>query len=323
MGGNAFSSGPSPLLTPRLPPEIYFQIRDHYQCLLRALYKRVSTPIEAPSKSSHGDIDILVSSDSCTNPPSPETGVVAALVNAKRTFTTAGSPTTSFAVPYPNLPDNYVQVDVHVCPPETFEWELFHQSHGDLWNLLGTTIRPVGLTANDHGLHLRIEEIEASDRRKSLVFLTKEPEAVVSFLGLDVERYGKPFGSVEEMYGFVKECRFFDASRYGTNGLKANDRKRMKQREIYRRFVEEWVPVYCELPEDVSTMTPTRAEILEEALETFDKRDEFEAQLKEWRTKQADLLARQEKKKREGRKGLWAEAEAYADGLTSWLEQRK
>ena len=130
-----------------------------------------------------------------------------------------------------------------------FEWQLFHQSHGDMWNLLGTTIRPVGLTANDVGLHVRIPEIEEVNRKRSMLFLTSEPDQVLDFLGLDRDKYERPFQSVEALYQFVLGCRWFSGEPYVRAELKANDRKRMAQRELYRRFVDEWLPENKQLVE--------------------------------------------------------------------------
>lgn len=80
---------------------------------------------------------------------------------------------------------------MRTCPDvASWKWELFHHAFGDLWNLLGTTIRPFGLTANENGLHVRIEEIEALDRKKSMIFLTKDPWEVCDLLRLDQERIG-------------------------------------------------------------------------------------------------------------------------------------
>ena len=56
--------------------------------------------------------------------------------------------------------------------------------------MLGTTIRPFGLTANAKGLHVRIEEIELLDRKRSTIYLTKDPREVCQLLGLDGERTG-------------------------------------------------------------------------------------------------------------------------------------
>ena len=67
---------------------------------------------------------------------------------------------------------------------------MFHHAFGDLWNLLGTTIRPFGLTANEKGLHIRIEEIELLDRKRSMICLTNDPREVCHLLGLDAARMG-------------------------------------------------------------------------------------------------------------------------------------
>ena len=315
MGGNAFTSGPNPVSTPRMPPEVYFMLRDHYNHILRTLYKRVATPIEAPNKTSYGDVDILVS-EPLIDLPGTET--LARLLKAERTFKNHGSPTTSFAVQYPNDPGSYVQIDIHVCTAETFEWQLFHQSHGDLWNLLGTAIRPAGLTANDKGLHLRIEGIESLDRKKSMILLTRDPDAVVRFLGLDSEASRQSFGSIEQMYAFVRACRFFNPGRYMRDGLKANDRKRMAQREIYRRFVEEWVPRCGESVGEGEKLLPEREEVLKEALDTFGMREEYDMRLKAWKEERMDLAMRQDE--RIGRKQAWAEVAEYADAWISSFE---
>ena len=174
MGGKAFTSGPTPLSTRRMPPDTYRRLRDHYLHILRSLYNEVATPIEAPAKVSYGDIDILVSQPSDLSNP-PTTDVLSKTLNADRVLGT------SFAVSYPDQADQHVQIDVHVCPLGTFAWHFFHQFHGDLWNLLGTTIRPFDLTANDVGFHIRIPEIEDLNRKRAFVLLTSEPSEVLEF----------------------------------------------------------------------------------------------------------------------------------------------
>ena len=314
MGGNAFTSGPSPLSTPRMPPDVYFALRDHYINLLRTLYQEVATPLEAPGKSSYGDIDILVARP--WTEPLPIDSVSTCLT-ASRTFANHGSPTTSFAVPYAQSDDIFVQVDVHVCPRETFEWQMLHQSHGDLWNLLGTAIRPFGLTANDCGLHLRISEIEALDRKRSLVLLTRDPKEVLEFLGLEESAINKRFSSIDELYKFAGSCRFFDPEKYCKDNLKANDRKRMAQRKIYREFVESWIPEFCESGGHEKTGQLDRSAISEEALEVFGKEREYQARSRQWREETAALLRRQGDKL--DRKRMCMETAEYADAWTNWL----
>lgn len=320
MGGNAFTTGSNPLSTPRMPPEIYHRLQDHYLAILSTLYTQLATPVEAPAKTSFGDIDILVSHPENSSSP-PTTESIAKTLDAARTFTTENSATSSFAVAYPGRADKYVQIDVHVCPEGSFDWQLFHQSHGDLWNLLGTTIRPFGLTANDAGLHIRIAEIEELNRKRGLLLMTSEPDEVLNFLGLDVEEYQRPFDSVEGMYEYVVSSRFFRADTYVRSDLKANDRKRMAQRELYRQFVDEWVP------ENVAFIKTrggrdarlTREDVQEVALERWGKRADFDKRVEEWRKERGDLKKKQEG--RERRKEDAKDVEQYADAWIGWLSE--
>ena len=224
----------------------------------------------------------------------------------------------SFAVPYPGSPKDYVQVDVHILSSlSALQWQLFTNNHGDIWNLLGSSLRPFGLTANGVGFHVRIPEIEEIDRKKSMVFLTSDPSAVLKFLGLDGERYWRSFETLEEMYGYVKGMRFFRRDSYIRETLKPNDRKRVKQRPMYRKFVEEWLPrqpegLVREWNEDM------RVEALEEALRVFDKYAEKEKMTQDWRRERTQLRMKQdinERRKRKARKEM-----EYAD---AWIEALK
>ena len=318
MGGKAFTSGPTPLFTPRMPPELYYRLRDHYISLLSTYYTQAATPIEAPCKTSYGDIDVLVCQPKSI---SVNTDTLAKVLDAVRKFSTPGSLTASFAVPYPGLQDTYVQLDVHVCPPGLFEWQLFHQSHGDLWNLLGTTIRPVGLTANDVGLHVRVPEIEEVNRKRGMLFLTSEPDQVLDFLGQDRDKYERPFESVEALYHFVLGCRWFDSETYVRTELKANDRKRMAQRELYRRFVDEWLPENKQLVKKSGKRAQgaTREDVQESALIVFGKREEYDKRVQEWRRERSELLEKQER--RLERRADAAKLEEYAEAWMNWLER--
>ncbi|MCJ1305321.1 hypothetical protein MMC08_008135 [Hypocenomyce scalaris] len=314
MGGRAFSHLNPPLSTPRMPPTVYTTLRDKYVTLLSTIYKQVGTPLEAPEKASYGDIDILVASPLVPVPPP----VLSTALAAKTSFTTPGSPTTSYAVPYPESQDAYVQLDIHICQPETFAFELFHQSHGDFWNIIGTTIRPFGLTANNVGLHLRVPEIETLDRKQSMLLLTSDPDATLDFLGLDRCRRWRPFESVEELFEYAVGTRFFRKEAYVRTTLKANDRKRMAQRELYRRFVEEWVAKLGEDDDDDEEAegkeSLNRESILDEALDIFKKRGEYEERVERWRMERRELSI-----KREANEVRRAKTVAEAEYADAWI----
>lgn len=232
--------------------------------------------------------------------------------------TLSNSKTTSFAIPYPGKLEDYVQVDVQsVTSEELFEWQLFHCSYGDFWNILGTAIRPFGLTANERGLFLRISEIEHVNKDRSLVFLCSEPDAVLVFCtGMGVEEYKRGWGSVGDMFGWLSRGRFMRKESFVRSRLKANDRKRMGQREVYRRFVEECVPGWAEHIPGGRNEPDTREEVLEEALLLFGKREDHNRKIEEWRT---ELLHAPIKK--ELRKLRIVEDVEYADAWINSLRE--
>jgi hypothetical protein len=226
MGGQAFSCGPNPLSTPRMPSAVYLAVKSRCQEILEKFYTHVAMPIEAPGKKDYGDVDFLVTGPTLLCHGSSIADTIGRALAAERTISCKGNPTVNFALRWPrevqsgtpaghltqsDADENmFVQVDVHVChDKEDWEWGLFQHAHGDLWNILWSTIRKQGLTVNNEGLFLRVEEIELIDRKKSMVLLTKKPSEVLSFLGLDETQWWHQFKSEEAMYEYAATCRYF------------------------------------------------------------------------------------------------------------------
>lgn len=326
MGGNAFNKHTPPLPTPRMPPEIYKLILSRTLTTLRQHYQHVGSPIEAPGKPDFGDIDITVASPLSRDfdPLIANRQIVcqnlAKSLNAAASILESGNPTINLAVPWPTVEGGekeekrYVQIDVHVCANEKdLTWNLFHAAHGDLWNILGTTIRPFGLTVNDKGMYLRIREIELLDRRKSMVFLTGKPGGILEFLGLEEGKWWSEFGDRREMFEFAAGCRMFwvkerekevevedgegvgdvvgeieggiggqEGGEKGKKKLKHNDRQRMAKRPIFREWIEEFIPLLREEGR-CHECKVTRDQIREEAFAKWGVQEEYEERLKVWR----------------------------------------
>lgn len=203
----------------------------------------------------------------------------------------------------------HIQVDVRICPTVAqLQWALFKHAHGDFWNLVGTTIRPLGLTVDEDALWLRIPEIEEFNRNRSKVRLTADPAATLDFLGFDAAAasWEEPFASVRDLFEYVASCRWFwvapdapgDEGEAHKKKLKANDRRRMKFRPIFRAWVEEFLPK-CRaegryLVEDPpEAKERTRRLVREEALARFGVRAEYDGRLHAWRAeRQRDEIRR-------------------------------
>ncbi|KOS21792.1 hypothetical protein ESCO_002013 [Escovopsis weberi] len=183
----------------------------------------------------------------------------------------------------------HIQVDVRVCASlEQWHWALFSHAHGDLHNILGTMLRPLGLTVSEAGLCLRIPEIEEHDRKRARVLLSHEPAEVLAFLGLppgDDTCWDGPFESLRAMYEYAARCRFMHAPARGETGegrqgqgqgleLKANDRRRMASRPAFRKWVEEFLPE-CREQGRFIELRVTREQVRQEAFALFHVDEEY------------------------------------------------
>jgi hypothetical protein len=162
-----------------MPTEVYNERLLHFKSILQSIFRNVAVPREAPGKLDHGDIDFLV--EGALVPWTPTS--IQHAIGATHHISRGGSH--SFAVPYVDSPDRYIQVDVELCPgngtndsKELFKWTMFMKSDSDLMQIVGICHRPLGITCNDRGLHIRVKEIEPYNGKKSLLFLTRDPDEV-------------------------------------------------------------------------------------------------------------------------------------------------
>lgn len=285
MGGGAFPNH----YTPRLSHSQYSELLRTITALLTPFYAHVVCPPEAPSKPDHGDLDLLVSS-----PVSPFTAddVQKAIGAVAKTKTGV---TTSFCVPLPSHSDvaRFAQVDLHhVASPDMLEWGLFMASYGDMQQILGVLQRGLGLTTNDKGMHVRVREIEKANRKKAMLFLTRDIPKMIEFLGVSYDRYNGGFASNEDVFAWCLAGRFWGEKviddilegrlrvKEEGEGMHAGDRQRMRKRDMFRNFVEEYIPSHEELWKGKKGWD--RQEVLKEALECFDVKETYESMIGEY-----------------------------------------
>ncbi|KAI8175828.1 hypothetical protein KHU50_004096 [Colletotrichum sp. SAR 10_65] len=228
MGGSVFTAGDKPLNTPRMPPEVYERVKAECHAALRKIYLCVASPIEGPAKKDYGDIDILVALERSivlgeSHSDYPPFGKDGKKDACKAIQEAIGAPflkvekqTDHYAVRWPDTgtlaegedtstssPERYCQIDIAICDNlEQVHWKLFKHAHGDLWSILGTIIRPYGLTVDEESLWVRIVEMEKFDKKRARVLLTQDPYEILSFLGLaaDSHIWDSAFESLEDMY---------------------------------------------------------------------------------------------------------------------------
>ena len=136
-----------------------------------------------------------------------------------------------------------------------------------------------------------------------MVFVTDEPEAILRFLGLEEERWWRPFDEREEMFVYAAGCRMFwvkdtddddnvkdgEIEKQGTKGggrkLKHNDRQRMSKRPIFKEWINRFIHSVESKANTKPTSRVTREQICFEVFETFgsEVKDTYETRLKEWK----------------------------------------
>ncbi|KAL2269892.1 hypothetical protein VTJ83DRAFT_2076 [Remersonia thermophila] len=339
MGGSAFSSLPNAPYTPRMPPEVYRQVVSACGAALRDLFVCVATPIEAPAKRDYGDIDMLVAlerrvlfprahEDATPRQPRELMSSIQSVLGAEYALIGPSGCSANLAIPWPSDLDKqaedigtgsggggvedshrggekkYIQVDIRVCPDvNNLCWILYRHAHGDLWNIIGSTIRPYGLTVDEEALWLRIPEVEKFDRKKAKVLLSQDPAEILHFLGMKVHGYwDAPFESVDALFEYATSCRLFcvketpgdDGDDVGMIGgeegrkkLKSNDRRRMAQRSIFRSWVNEYIPNLRAQNRFIrkgkaTSLQEARAAVRDEAFARFFVGPEYRARLREF-----------------------------------------
>ncbi|KAF3046147.1 hypothetical protein E8E12_011375 [Didymella heteroderae] len=220
MGGHAFEG----LHCPRLPPDIYARVKNIATFALQAVFTHITVSFEVPGKVDFGDIDFLVSapfgdSTELTLTAFPFQPVTEAIkhalntTNGRRGFLTPDC--MYFAIPLRSkIPitcidakddegkqESWVQIDVKICfRSEMFSWMTFELNFASQSSILGSMIKPLGLTLDPEGLHIRVEEMEATDWAGSMIWVTKDPWLVCRVLGIWRRVVDGGFRSNEEIY---------------------------------------------------------------------------------------------------------------------------
>lgn len=180
-----------------------------------------------PSKESHGDLDLLVTSSNLPQFPEErgrvKNGSVSSLAWA--------------------LPDCRIfQVDLNYFPAERLRLARSYFAYGDLGNMLGRAAMAMRLKLGTDGLSYRL-----SKDRRDHISLSKDWNQSLEVLGYDPERWHQGFSSEEEVFEYVVSSPYFDVSFFLEENLNHHKRKRQLVRPVYKKFLE-WLG-RRELPE--------------------------------------------------------------------------
>ena len=105
-----------------------------------------------------------------------------------------------FAIDAPHGEENYfVQIDVKVCfNPELFRWCHFELNYASNSKIIGSMVKPLGLTIDPEGMHIRVKEVEETNFHGSMVWISKDPKDALRVVGLDRRILNAGFKSKDE-----------------------------------------------------------------------------------------------------------------------------
>jgi hypothetical protein len=320
MGGKTFAgataTGQSPPETPRMSSAEYENLERILHSRLQAIFpgQRVATLIEAPEKTSHGDIDFVVAHDGQQLDlvkVANEIGAYAVIrsngacyLAYRRDGSRSPLPAIEFTASktvvsiekhlQENKVGTFAQVDVRFISAHDFDWHMFTHAYGGLLSILGHMATNAGFRIDDKGLSLRLQSFDDAKAFHSLkmpaalgycLLSSKDPDKVMHFLGLSTDKYYAGFATWQELFTWISMCKFVSTEVISCDRPVIDKHKP----EAYGRFYETWLPEFineqkrrnsdwyksCVVMIEIGTSARRRL-WQQQALEHFDKIAEYE-----------------------------------------------
>lgn len=128
------------------------------------------------------------------------------------------------------------QVDLIGTPLHNWETTRFYFSYNDLFNLVGRLAHKFGLKLGHEGLHYPVRE--ESGNLVKRIEISKDPEKILQFLGLDYGRYQQGFDEVTDIFQYVISSPYFNYKIFDYDQLNHTNRTRNRKRKNYAGFLE-------------------------------------------------------------------------------------
>ena len=224
MGGNALS-----FETKRLPAAEYFELQ--YLVLDKLQHNTVGCqfkPIDAYySKESFGDLDIVWTSDRTS--VSNIIDVVRKVFDPKDIV--RNGTVISFDV-------NDFQVDLIYSKSDEFMFSANYFAWNDLGNFIGRTAHRLGFKYGHDGLKYVMRDEDDTSYVISEVFLTKDHDEALEFLGFGSHMHAMGFDTPEEIFEYAASSPYFSAASFMLANRNHIARVRDRKRKMYNMCVE-------------------------------------------------------------------------------------
>ena len=226
MGGNAVSNAV------RLEKKFYDYVADGTSTVLREAFPEAKIAV-IPSygqKESFGDLDILISGvdvgtlrEFCSN-----------ALNSQEIHINGGVISFGLEITALLMKHAIFQVDFITVPEEDFDFALKYFAFNDLGNLIGQTAHGIGLKFGHDGLWYKY--IVDTQLVKEIC-ITKNFEEALGLLDYSYKRYCNGFDSLEDIFEYVTDSKYFTKWNYRLENRNHVGRIRDRKRKTYMDFL--------------------------------------------------------------------------------------
>jgi len=202
-----------------LVEEIRNKIQGDFKFLLTAVVKYYHT------KESHGDLDLLLRFD--------KHHTIDLRKYIQETFHPQAIHNNGgvFSFDYKNF-----QIDFISIMDEKWEIANVYYSYDCTGNAMGKTFHKFGLSYGWNGLFYKYRNSHGTNSGN--ILLTTDARKIFEFGGYDYDRFLLGFETLEDIFKFVINGKYFNADIFQMENLKSIDRKRNRKRDSYHLFLK-------------------------------------------------------------------------------------
>jgi hypothetical protein len=176
------------------------------------------------TKADHGDLDLLIKVDTDANINWVD--YIRKTFQPEAVYANGGV----YSFDYKNF-----QVDFIPIPESKWETALVYFSYDPLGNIMGKTYHKFGLSYGWEGLFYKFRNFNG--RNSADILLTTDAKRIFEFGGYDYDRYLQGFETLEDIFKFTINTKYFDSEIFKMENLKSIDKKRNRKRGSYHIFL--------------------------------------------------------------------------------------
>lgn len=133
---------------------------------------------------------------------------------------------------------DYDNFQIDLIPVKVSNWEVSKCffDYDPSGNLLGKIAHAIGFKYGFQGLVYPMRNFNG--RMSKDIILSKDNKKIFEFLGYDYSIYEKGFDTIEEIFDFIINGKYFNSKKYDMENLTSIDRKRNRKRKSYQEFLK-------------------------------------------------------------------------------------